>query len=653
MRRLVALMLLLAVPFSVADDPDPPVLHDLTIERTAYAPGETVAVTMEWHDASGVAMASADIEGPNGLEVTMYDCGDPAKKRIAVVVCRGKLPERAPGGDYRVKHAWATDVVGHVANVWQNVPFTVESPYTDTEPPRLTAVTVEVDEVTTDAEGPTGTAVHVPDALRIHADDETGLADAHLSFVGPGGNDRVWGQCERTGSPLVCSLYVMRGIPAGVYTLDRAGLADTVGYRATWDTDPDTPWLDLEAAVGELPSVRVRNNHTDASPPLLTGVAFPGELHRGQEFVAYINGTDETGVEWVALGFRTSRGNADFHVQDADCEGDWGTQFRLVCRTAFPRNYPLGLAYVSTVFLSDPGHNNRHYVPVEWGWYGEHKFQDDDLHDVGTILVPRPVEGVVEAVDAIENEVVPGDVATIVYRVEDKVDEVVMTFENEDGDTLVTTCDDPTEDLLGRACDLPIPETAGVFSLKAVEAHVGDAVVEDRYDVPLVAVGTTMPEGPQHEAATGGGSSNTVGTMLGRPPQDAPDDEKDPGDTPDKHASGVDKNSTGQPDGPEPGPEPEPPSDNTGNASHETQTLNRTQRERNATGPLALPDAPRPPERQTAPVLGLRDDPSATRDPPDEPVHQLPETGEVVRHSTPAAPALLALAAAGLLLRRR
>ncbi len=515
----LALTVLLLLPSASADDPDPPELISLSLAKTTYEPGDTLEVTMEWQDASGVRYVDARAKGPNDLEVNIYDCDDPGERRVVTVVCRGRIPDRAPGGEYRVHHAWAQDTVGHVANIFQDTPFTVVSPFNDTSAPTLIGVEVHVAQVETTPQGPDeDIAMHFEDALTLWADDENGLRDGSMRFVGPGGNDGVWAQCGiPADEALTCSLHVMRGSPSGEYALHDVGISDTVGYRSAWSTEPARYGSDLATAIGEIPSIFVSNNGTDATPPTLLNITFPGELYRGQEFLMYINGTDETGLMWVAAGFRTSRGNADFHVETQDCQGDWGTDIRLVCRAAFPSNYPLGLAYITSVYMADAAYNYRHYTPVEWGWHGEHKFQDDDGHDVATILVPRPVEGVIEAVDAIQNEVVPGELATIVYKVQDRVDEVTFTLANQAGDVIEATCSERAEDVLGRACDVPIPEAEGVFSLEQASATSAGNVEATTYadPVPVLAVGTSMPPSTGFTTATGGGADNKVGDQYG------------------------------------------------------------------------------------------------------------------------------------------
>lgn len=521
MRQATAIMLamsLLAMPV-LADDPDPPELKDLRIDRVVLSPGETLYVTMEWHDASPVLYTDASATGPAGLELRDNRCPERDPERILVVTCQIRIPDRAPSGAYAVSHAWAQDEVGHVANVFTDVGFTVESPYNDTEPPVVSGVDVHVGSIEPAVDR------RVLGAFTLAATDESGLRDGHVQFEGPGGNGALWGQCDAVvEGGLLCDLHALPDLPGGIYRATSVGASDSIGYRVHYSDDP--AWFaspPLAAALPDGLEVEVISNETDVSPPTLTAVTFPGQLHRGQPFVLRINATDETGLLHNVVWFRTTRGNADYAVETIDCEGSRGPASHLECTGTFPNNYPLGQARLGAVYLSDPAHNSRHFVPVEWGYVGEHKFEDDAQHDVATVLVPRPIEGAIEAIDAVVNEVAPGEVATLVYLVKDTVDDAIesVTFileSVEDGSMIEASCPADVVGELGIECDVTVPADAnGVYRLKEaiVQREVKQETLSYGADaVPVLAVATSMPadsyDGIGATDATGG-SANSIG----------------------------------------------------------------------------------------------------------------------------------------------
>lgn len=536
MRRLAPLVVLLLLPLGTADDPNPPQMGAFSMEGTVFRPGDLVNVTVEWTDDSGMAdvymygRGPADLSvdgGPNPEGKHGHGCSDPQEKRVVTVTCVLKVPERAPAGTYRITQVTGEDVIGHTTTHDPGLEFTVDSPYTDVDGPELLGLIAHVDTVGLDADD--GMFMSIPQAFEITATDATGLSSGGLSFIGPGGNQGVWAQCEEklADDRLACSLHAHQDLPAGDYVLDQVFVGDIVGYHSSYTDHEGWYSRPLTPAIGEPPVVQVVSNVTDALPPRLEGITFPDRVHRGEEFHIYLNFTDEAGIVDGHLRWQTTRGNAGHGVQfspgiwhndhSVPCEGQWGIDVRLRCTVSFPSNYPLGLARLLFVYARDENYNQGHFMPIEWGWNGDARFTDDDDHDVAMILTPRPLEGVLEAIDAVINEVVPGEVAEIVYRVQDEVDEVELILDNDAGDQIEAVCAATSALELGRTCKVDVPaDAAGVFRLREANVTIDETTHQIDYadDIPLLAVSTAMPKLAYEQVASAGGlygAANNVG----------------------------------------------------------------------------------------------------------------------------------------------
>lgn len=517
----LALAVLLALaPAAAADDPDPPTFIGITVAPGPYHPGDLVPIEVRWEDASGLAQVWGLAKGPGDLFLPGLTCADPAGDRVAAVACTLQLPERAPEGAYRVTQVTAMDVVGHTAEALVDAPFTVESPFADTEGPRLTRLTQLTSAIDLHDLVPTNGFVAVPGAFEIEATDASALRYAGLQFTGPNGNHALWAQCDSWESGRAsCTLYGDAQAPAGDFVLREAHLQDEIGYHSLYLADPwpggNVRSLAEVGATGMV--VHVASPRDDAQAPSLTDLTFPGRLHRGQPFELRLNATDANLVESAQVYFRTTRGNAGYTVwHAADCAGAPAPTRELVCRGRFPANYPLGLALVDWVIVEDDGRNMRWLRPVEAGGCCDNSFADGDRFDVGTVLVPRPVEGVLEAVDAIVNEVMPGEVATLVYHAEDAVDDVQIILEDAvDHSRIVVDCADAVQTLLGKECDFTVPaDEDGVLSLVSATVTTASGQKTTTFpagDVPLLAVQRDIPSADDMVLAMGGGAANTVG----------------------------------------------------------------------------------------------------------------------------------------------
>lgn len=522
---LLAATLLLA-PAVAADDPDPPEFKGLSLEPGPYGPGDLVPLQLRWEDASGIDQVHASALGPADLRIHWVECEDPQDHRVAVVDCRLHLPARAPGGTYRIDHVQAQDVVGHYASVQTLATFQVVSPYDDRTGPALTGLQQDLTTLDMAAHAADGGQVRVPEAFFLKASDDSNISYAGIDFEGPNRNSGMWGQCERqdaAGRLFVCAVHADAEIPAGAYVVRGVHVQDEIGYQSHYHYDGAIggPFRDLRSVQPTQQRVQVLTPHVDDDAPLLTALTFPGRLHRGQPFEVRINATDATAVEDVYVHFRTTRGNAGYSVTaHASCQGELDTDMQLVCTGRFPDNFPLGLALVDWVHVSDAGRNHGWLRPIEVGNEGgppETQFRDDDAHDVGTVLVPRPIEGVLEAVDAVVNEVLPGEVATIVYQAKDTVDDVELVLQDAvDGSQVTVDCAEAVTTLLGQECDFTVPAGEdGVLSLVSATVQTASGQQTSTYEagqVPLLAVSREIPKAAAAPLAVGGGALNTVGS---------------------------------------------------------------------------------------------------------------------------------------------
>lgn len=515
----LVLLAVLGAPAAMADDPDPPTFKSLAVGAGDHGPGDLVPVQVRWEDASGVTNVWLNAVGPNGL-VLWTQCEDPGGERVAIVDCTVHLKDRSPRGRYLVSHVGATDAVGHRASAAVDVPFAVTSPFDDATGPTLSGVDQNLTVLDLrDVSVPVGQPVVVDDAFVITARDDSNVTYAHLDFRGPNGNQGLHAQCDSwSGHKGLCQLFADPQVPAGDYRLNGIQVNDEVGYVTQYLYRAGAHGKELADVLPTPLVLRVESPRGDDEEPIATGLSFPGSLHRGQPFELWLNATDASTVEAGHVVFRTVRGNAGYSVSHGThCEGAPGEERRMRCVGRFPDNFPLGLAVVEHLSIEDDAGNRAMLRPVQLAGPGERSFADDEDFDVATVLAPRPVEGVLEAIDALLNEVLPGEVATLVYHTRDAVDDVVLVLADAvDGSRIEISCADAVPSPLGQECDFVVP-TAEEGILSLVSATISDAQGHQAStyapgEVPLLAVHRQMPASSPLPLARGGGAMNDVGT---------------------------------------------------------------------------------------------------------------------------------------------
>lgn len=519
MKRIaVAIAALLWLPAaSGADDPDPPELRAAWLDQDTYDAGGIVRVTMEWYDASGLDVVWAVAMGPNQLNAGGPNCYPDSDAEVVEVTCELTLPERAPAGEWRINQMSAMDKVGHQATGDIPLTFTVASPYTDVLPPELTSLEAHVDRFTVKQDQQQ--FFSISDAFTLTASDETGVRSGGIGFIGPGGNLGMSAQCEQViaEGQLSCTVYGGAHIPNGRYYVDQLTIGDTAGYDQTYsDNDKMFRAKSLSKAIGQAPWIDLSTDGTDASPPELVGVTFPDQAYRGERFAVYINISEEENFELGILHFRTTRGNAGisgvvthmpgWESRIDECVGTWKGDIRLKCIMSFPANFPLGLSLLENVHLSDKARNQQSYSSHPSVDGQRQHFQDDDTFDTGITLLPRPINGVVNTLDAVVNEVVPEAVVEIVYEASEVVEDIIIQVVDSEGLVADLPCTLVAGKGLETVCTVTAPSTEGVYALASVTATIdGQSQTTIVPQTPILAVAATMPEDAFDELGSSGG----------------------------------------------------------------------------------------------------------------------------------------------------